>query len=324
MKFSSALGTVLAVLALGCLAAGCTLVQVNLGPRREPLEETTLMGEGGDKVVLVEISGVLLEENLGQGILPWSGRTSLLDRLAEELELAREDDSVKALLVKIDSPGGSVSASDMVFHQLKEYRDKTGRPIVACLMGLAASGGYYSALAGDRILALPTATVGSIGVISLKLDLAGLMERYGVRTETIKSGEHKDMWSLFRPATEAEQALMQSLVDDFFQRFKSLVRKRRPAMTSEQLKTVADGRIMSAPKALEMGLIDGLAYPEEAFEAAKKLAGVEKARLVAYHRPGARRSNIYAGTGTPRVPRSALDLPSPGPRLMYLWLPGFD
>ena len=324
MSFKGIPGPAAAVLILGFLLAGCTMVQVNLGPRREPLEETTLTGKGADKVVLLEISGILLEEDLEKGGLPWSGRAGLLDRLAEELALAEEDDSIKAVLVKIDSPGGSVSASDMIYHQLKSHRDKTGRPMVVCLMGLAASGGYYSALAGDRILAIPTATVGSIGVISLKLDLAGLMERYGVRAETVKSGEHKDMWSLFRPATQAEQALMQSLVDDFFERFKSLVRERRPNITAGQLETVADGRIMSAAKALELGLVDGLAYPEEAFEEAKKLAGLEKARLVAYHRPGAHRSNIYAGAGTARTSRPALDLPSPSPRLMYLWLPGFD
>ena len=300
----------------------CTLVQVNLGPSREPLEESVVMGRGSAKVVLLEVSGVLLEDDPGQGVTPWSGRPGLLDRLAEELSLAEKDEAVKALLVKIDSPGGTVSASDMIYHQLVAHRDKTGHKIVVCLMGLAASGGYYAALAGDRILALPTATTGSIGVISLKLNLAGLMERYGIQAETVKSGPHKDMWSLFRPAGEDEQKLMQSLVDDFFGRFKSLVREKRTGMSEEQLETAFDGRIMSADRALELGLIDGLAYPEEAYAAAKELAGVEEAKLVAYHRPGARRSNIYAGAQAARTEPSGLPIPSPGPRLMYLWLPG--
>ncbi len=313
------------VLILGFLAlslTACTLVQVNLGPSRKPLTETTLMGEGKAKVVLIDISGVLLEDNLGQDFLPWSGGASLLDRLAEELRLAEEDDDVKALLVRIDSPGGSVSASDLIFHQLENHRAKTGQKIVSCLMGLAASGGYYAALAGDRIVAIPTATTGSIGVISLKLNLAGLMDRYGIQAETVKSGAHKDMWSLFRPAGKAEQAIMQSLIDDFFGRFKSLVREKRTGMNEGQLKIAFDGRIVSAAQALELGLVDGLAYPEEAFSQAKDLAGVEEARLVAYHRPGARRSNIYAGTEGGRRTTSALPIPSPGPRLMYLWMPG--
>ena len=322
MRSRRLLSSKLALSVLALLLSSCTLVQVNLGPSRKPLTETTVMGQGRAKVVLIDISGVLLEDNLGEGFLPWSGGAGLLDRLAEELTLAEEDEDVEALLVRIDSPGGSVSASDLIYHQLEAHKAETGHKIVVCLMGLAASGGYYTALAGDRILAIPTATTGSIGVISLKLNLAGLMDRYGIQAETIKSGTHKDMWSLFRPADESEKAIMQSLIDDFFDRFKELVREKRSGMDPEQFKTAFDGRIMSAAQALELGLVDGLAYPEEAFDAAKKLAGVEEARLVAYHRPGARRSNIYAGTEGGRGSVSALPIPSPGPRLMYLWLPG--
>jgi len=316
--------TILLLMGLVLTAAGCTFLEVNLGPRQAPLEETVVQGQGQAKVVLITISGVLCEERLRTGLLPWSPSESLLGRLTEELDRAAKDDQVKALLVKIDSPGGSVSTSDLVFHQLDRHRRQTGHKIVACLMGIAASGGYYAALAADRIVALPTSATGSVGVISLKFNLAGLMGRLGVEAETVTSGQFKDMWSIFRPASEEERRIIKSLIDDYFPRFKKTVQDRRPAMTARQLEKAATGRLLSAAQALDLGLIDGLAYPDQAFDQVLEMAGLEEARLVLYHRPKAHRPNIYAQTGQASPSLAGADLLnlSTGPHFMYIWLPG--
>jgi protease-4 len=264
----------------------------------------------------------MAEGQLSRGLWPWSGGENLLARLAEELDKAAQDEAVKALLVKIDSPGGTTAAADLIHHQLRLFRERTKRPLVALLMGLAASGGYYAALAADEIHALPSTLTGSIGVISLRLNIAGLMERLGVQAEAVKTGPHKDMWSLFRPAGEEERRIMEGLIDSAFTRFKGLVAERRPRMSPVQVAQASDGRLFTAAQALALGLIDGLAYPDQAFEAAKRLAGLKEASLVVYHREGARRASLYAAVEGPEQARPDLLTLSGGPYLMYLWLPG--
>ncbi|RLC20161.1 MAG: signal peptide peptidase SppA [Deltaproteobacteria bacterium] len=306
------------------LLSSCTLVQVNLGPRTAPFKEHTITGSGPDKVLLVSISGLMMEGRPRLPGPPWSVREDQTARLAEELGRARQDPGVKALVVKINSPGGTVSAADIMRHQIESFRKETGAKVVASLMGVAASGGYYVALAADKIVALPTTITGSIGVISLKLNLAGLMSRYGVETETVKSAPLKDMWSPFRPASLKERRIMQGLIDEFFQRFKALVQESRPGMSAAKLERAAGAQVFTAAQALDLGLIDKVAYPEEAFEMAKKMAGLEKARLVVYHRPGTPRPGIYAQSAASMAGLDAAALLglAGAPRLMYLWLPG--
>ena len=303
------------------VVGGCSLVRVDLGPRMEPFQERTLAGSGADKVLMVDLSGVMyLGASRSQA--PWSRGEDMVSRLAEELETARNDPSIKALLVRIDSPGGTVAAADVVYHEIDSYKRDTGVKVVADLMGVAASGGYYAALAADRIVALPTTVTGSIGVITMKLDLEKIMDRVGVKAETVKSGLYKDIWTPFRPSSEEERRIMQELIDDMFARFLDKLKTGRPQMTRAQVDTAATARVFTAGQALKLGLIDELAYPKEAFETAKKMAGLEEARLVVYHRPGAWRGSIYAQA--PALSDSGLDglnmLTSP--QLMYLWLPG--
>ncbi|MBU2546937.1 MAG: signal peptide peptidase SppA [Proteobacteria bacterium] len=306
------------------LGTGCTLLELNMGPRLAPLEERIIAGSGPDKVLLIDISGILLESRTRSLGTPFSPRENLLARLTEELDRARKDVRVKALLLKINSPGGSVTAADLMAHQIESYCAQTGAKSVAVLMSTAASGGYYVALAADRIVAVPTSVTGSIGVISLRLDVAELLARYGVKTDAVKSAPLKDMWSPFRPVTEEERRIMQALIDDLFERFKNRVREKRPGMTGEQLDRAATARIFTASQALELGLIDQVGYPDEAFEIAFKMAGLPRASLVAYHRPGGYRPNVYAES--PAVSES--DAPdwlglAATPQMMYLWLPGW-
>ena len=304
--------------------ASCTLVEVNLGPRRAPFEEHTLSGQGQAKVLLVELSGFMMVGSGGTGLTPWSGREDMIARLSEELGRAREDPDVKALVVRINSPGGAVAAADILHHLILDYKKETGAKVVASLTSVAASGGYYAALAADRIVVLPTTVTGSIGVISLRFDVSGLMGLVGVEAEAVKSAPLKDMWSPFRPADEEERRVMQEVVDELYDRFKDALRAGRPQMTEDQFKRAVTGRIFTARQALELGLADQVAYPEQAFALAKEMAGLTEARLIVYHRPGGYRESVYAKGPDPMVRpdwSDALALLS-APQFMYLWLPG--
>ncbi|MCB2187912.1 MAG: signal peptide peptidase SppA [Deltaproteobacteria bacterium] len=321
----------LALVAILVLAsAGC--VSVYLRTPLEPLKEKTLSGEGRDKVLLLDISGPMLfgGGNSQAASPPLAGlfgqEMSLPARVAEELDKAAEDEHIKAVVLKIDSPGGAIAVCDLLYHQIMAYKAKTGVKVVASLMGVAASGGYYVALAGDRILALPTTLTGSVGVILVRLNLSGLLEKVGVSAQATKSGRLKDMWSLFRPASREEDQITQALVDNFFARFQGLVRERRPGVTPEQLAQVSTGRVFSAQEALALHLVDEIGYPEDALGQAKSLAGLEEARLVVYHRPREYRPNLYAGgeaaAPAPGLSQADLAALAVSPRFMYLWLPG--
>jgi protease-4 len=312
------------ILSCGIAFAACTLVNVDLGPSTDPFEERTVAGEGADKVLLINIAGVLMEGRTQPlSLSPWAAGENLISRLTEELDKAEKDQRVKALVLKINSPGGSVAASDLIRHQIERFAEKRKIKVVAQFTSVAASGGYYVATAADSIVALPSTTTGSIGVIAVKLDLSGLMGRYGVAAEVVKSAALKDMWSPFKPAGPEERRAMQTMIDEMFEQFKAVVREGRPNITDEQLKRATTGEIFPASKALELGLIDRVGYPEDAFEEAKKLAGLKQARLVVYHRPGAHRPNVYAQA--PQIdsgPESSdLFSISAVPQLMYLWLP---
>ena len=312
------------ILSCGMAFAACALVNVDLGPSTDPFEERTVAGEGPDKVLLINIAGVIMEgQSRPLSLSPWAGGENMVSRVTEELEKAEKDDRVKALIIKINSPGGSVAGSDLIRHQIERFAEKKKVKVVAQFTSVAASGGYYVATAADRILALPSTTTGSIGVIAVKLDLSGLMGRYGVQAEVVKSAPLKDMWSPFKPAGPEERRAMQTMIDEMFAQFLALVRKGRPNMTDEQLKLASTGEIFPASKAMALGLIDRVGYPEDAFEEAKKLAGLKQARLVVYHRPGAHRPNVYAQAPQIDSGLETFDLLSlsAAPQLMYLWLP---
>ena len=318
------LTTAAAALAMVLALTACNLVEINLGPKAQPLVERTVSGQGRAKVLLIDVSGVMFVGAARNPLSPFGPAADMVSRLAEELDAARRDPDVKALLVRIDSPGGTVAAADLVHHELERYKKEARVPVVAAMMGVCASGGYYAAMAADRVTALPSTVTGSIGVISVKLDLSGIMDKVGVRTETVKTAVYKDMWSPFRPATEEERRLMQGLIDDFFRRFKEVVRQGRPRMTPSQLAEATTAKVFTASQALALGLIDQIAYPDEAVGIAKKMAGLTEARVVVYHRPGGYRPTIYSQADPALAPPSLTDLLplAAAPQLMYLWLPG--
>jgi len=309
-------------LAAALMLSGC--ITINLpGAIPEPLVEQVVYGDSGPKILLVQIEGVLREAPETTSILGFA-EESMLARLREELDRARDDERIRALLVRINSPGGTVTASDILYDEIRRFKEERNIPVVAQLMGVAASGGYYVALAADEIVAHPTTVTGSIGVIWTNVNFAGLMEKVGIEDQTITTGPFKDAGSMLRRMTPDEHVQLLSVLNDMFARFKQVVRKGRPELGPGQIDALADGRIYSATQALENGLIDRVGNLQEAVARTEARAGIEESRVVTYHRPTEYRENLY----TRAAPNSLeLRLPTPwpgiqGPAFLYLWAPG--
>jgi protease-4 len=245
----------------------------------------------------------------------------------EELSKAATDDEIKALILRIQSPGGTVNASDLIHHEITEFKKKQNVVVVACFLGIATSGGYYIATAADHIIAQPTTLTGSIGTIALKLNVEGLMEKVGVAEETIKSGDKKDMWTPFRPATNEEKKIFQSIIDEYQDKFLEVVRAGRKNMTEADLAKVYDGRVFSGIQAFKLRLVDQLGYLNDAVQWAKNAVGMEQAKIVMYHRPGTYVDNIYSmsqvksWSWAESLQRGELLPLRQTPQFMYLWLP---
>src|SRR5262250_546161 len=207
--------TVLAVLFL----QGCTLVDIALQPRIRPLHEETVEGEGKAKILLMDVSGVLADETGSVVLGTPPPRVPIVARVREELQKAEDDDEIKALIVRINSPGGTITASDLIYREIVAFKARKKVPVVTVMMDVGASGGYYAALAGDTIIAMPTTVTGSIGVIMLTLNAQGLMEKIGVAPLAIKSADKKDAGSPFRQLTPEERAIFQSVIDQMYARF---------------------------------------------------------------------------------------------------------
>ena len=151
-----------------------------------------------------------------------------MSRVREQLDRARDDPEVRALLLRINSPGGTATASDLVYGEILRFKRERGVPVVAQLMGLATSGGYYVAMAADVVVAHPTTVTGSIGVRFVSVSLAGLMEKVGIEDQTLVAGSHKDAGSPLRRLTREERAHLQSVLDDLHSRFEQVVAAGRP------------------------------------------------------------------------------------------------
>ncbi|MFQ5956481.1 MAG: signal peptide peptidase SppA [Candidatus Brocadiales bacterium] len=307
------------------ILSGCA-VYVPVTAPTQPLEETTVSGEGKDKVLVVDITG-LISDRKKRGPLRLGSRPSMVARIKEELEKAREDDDIKALVLRINSPGGTVTASDIIYHEVKKFKKEKGVKVVASIMGLGTSGGYYAAAAADKIVAHPTGVTGSIGVILLKVNMKGLMEKIGIEDESVKSGDKKDSVLPFRAMSPEERELLQGVIDSLLQRFVAVVEESRPGVDLKSRRELTDGRVFTAQQALELGFVDKLGYLDDAIELAEQEVGIEEAKVVMYKRPAAYKNNIYS-LGED-VPEAASFISSElagfgralNPDFMYLWLP---
>jgi protease-4 len=315
----------LAVVLAGLLAAGCSAISLDLQPRIRPLVEETVEGSGQAKILLLDLSGVLAEDVPALTLGAPPPRVPLLARVREELKKAEADDRVKALVVRINSPGGTITASDIIHRELSAFKARRKVPVVAAIMDVGASGGYYAALAADRIVAHPTSVTGSIGVVMLTVNAQGLLEKLGVAPLAIKSGRMKDAGSPFRRLTDEEQAVFQGVIDDMHGRFVRLIATSRH-IPEERVRALADGRIYTAEQARGLGLVDGVGYLDDALETARQAAGLAEARVIMYHRPREYRANVYSSTPASPSSEAALAhlaalVAGSGPRFFYLWYP---
>ena len=309
------------LVALSFLHSAC--IHINIPPPPAPLEEHQVSGSGKDKILLVDVSGMISSEDKES----FYTYPSMIATIKEELTRASRDESVKALVLRINTPGGTVTASDIIHHELKLFKASRKIPVIASIMDVGASGGYYIASAADRILAHPSTVTGSIGVSMLTVNAHGLLEKVGVEATAITSGPRKDMGSPFRVMTPEERGIFQALIDSFYQRFLSVVQDGRPNLQMEQIKKLADGRIYTGDQAKAAGLVDEIGYLEEAIDAAKKKAGLTEAKVVTYRRPGDYSNNIYTRLMAPS-PLAALGnldvmafVRGGAPQFMYLWMP---
>lgn len=244
------------------------------------LEEVTLEGEGLHKIVVVPIQGVI-DDAPAESLDVFGTSTFSLSLIERALKQAEKDDAVKALILKVNSPGGSVVASDTLYRAILRFKEHSGKPVVVSMGSVAASGGYYISLAADKIIAYPDTLTGSIGVIMTLPNYGALAKTIGYEEVVFKSGPLKDMGDPLQPVTEEARRAFQSIIDDTFAHFVSLVSDRRH-MSLEEVMNKATGAVYTGSQALRLGLIDDLGDFERAVIEAKSLAKLDEARLVEY------------------------------------------
>ncbi len=312
------------LIAIGVIlvAAGCTVRLDFLGEDR--MQEVVLLkSRAKEKVLVVDVEGMI--GSLGpDGILNREG--DILSRVYARLQRAAEDRSVRGVILRLDTPGGEVTASDILYREILNFKKKTGLPVVALMMGVAASGGYYVASACDLIVAHSSTITGSVGVISIFPDMEGLLSKVGIKMQIVKSGDLKDAGSPFRNLDEREQRLFQEIIDELYERFLKVIHDRRKEdLTMDEIRNMADGRVYTAAQALKLKLIDEVGYFDDALKRLLEMAGVQSAQVVAYTYYPKRQTNLYAAK--PETPslfeqKSLADvLPNMRSGFYYLWLP---
>lgn len=312
------------------LTGGCIKPKITLFPDgTEPLEESVLQGRDRDKILVIPVKGILSESPSDRLL---RRRPGTVQEVVARLKKAEKDKRIKAVILKIDSPGGSVTASDILYHEIVQYRERTRAVVVAVLMSVATSGAYYVSLPADFILAHPTTVTGSVGVIFLQPKVDGLMDKIGLAFEVEKSGRNKDMGSPFRRSTEEEQQILQGLINEMGGKFMNLVAAHR-RLDEKTLADVSTARIYLADEALRLNLVDRIGYLDDAVEQAKRLAELSRdPKIIAYRRAEYPDDNIYNynasagrlvdGTLNPLEWTLAESIPPMRSGFYYLWLPG--
>lgn len=284
----------------------------------EKFFEKTVEGEGKDKIVLIRAEGILVDD-----IHDYSPDVVDIEGLAKQIDQAKEDSDVKAVILLVNSPGGSVTASDTIYKKVNELK-QAGKKVVVLMREVAASGGYYIASPADKIVANQGTLTGSIGVILQTVNVEGLFDKVGLKPVTFKAGKFKDLLNPTREITEEERKLIQDLMDEAYQQFLTAVADGRK-IDRAKLLDLADGKIYSGEMAKKAGLVDELGNLPEAIKVAKELAGVEEARLVEYSTIFGGLEQFFPFFGFSGGAKAVLSDLSPElalkPGLYYLWLP---
>lgn len=291
--------------------------------------ENTIQGSGRDKILLLSIDGVITDESERN----FFGGTedSMLAKFAEQLNEGASDPDVRAIILKINTPGGSVTSSDILYNEIKNFKSKKNIPIIALYMDIAASGGYYVSMAADYIISHPTTITGSIGVIMQGINIKDGLDKIGIKDQSITSGANKAIGSPFLEMTPEQRIILQNIVNDYYGRFYQIVKSGRPKIAEKDLKPLCDGRVFTAMQAKANGLVDEIGYLSDAISAIKKRSDFKRMdkenepRLITFVKSKKKVKNIY------QVQESRFDwtkIQSPFPfiiqkkfQFMYLWDP---
>ncbi len=312
MTTRHALFPILMIIAATLMIAGCgpmTLV-VGITPGDQELTSTAVIPDGrlgSDKVAVIDVSGIIINADRPGLIRNGENPLSLFH---EKLRKAENDDRVKAIILRLNTPGGAVTASDAMYRDVIRFKTKTKKPVVALMMDVTASGGYYLACSADHIVAYPTCVTGSIGVIVQTISVKPALAKIGVHTEAITSGPNKDAGSPLSTLSDEHRRIFNDLVDDFYNRFVNVVRTNRPDIHPDRLAELTDGRVISGDDAAAVGLADQTGDLYTAFESARSLAGIKKADLILYHRPLIHVGSPYAAApaATPETTNTTINL----------------
>ena len=285
------LNSVVFLLVLMVVISGCVAPRISIfGNNGEPLEEYTLQGSRKSKVLLIPVNGIITDD-VENGII--RKKPSMVQEIVAQLDKAEKDKDVGAVLFIIDSPGGSVTASDVLYHEIVRFKEKTGSKVVASMMDVAASGGYYIALPADAIVAHPTTITGSVGVLFLQPKVVGLLDKIGVEVQVSKSGAKQGHRLAISDGNRAREANHPG--DDR----QAGAPVPRPGVTTSPYRCQGNGRdrqrqVYLADEAQRMGLVDRIGYLSDAVDEARRLAGLGKdAKVVVYRREKYENDTIY-------------------------------
>lgn len=294
----------------------------------EALRETVIAADRGlfvaDKIVLLDVDGLLFNRRQAKWFQSVDNPVSLF---IEKLDKAQADPNVKAVVVRINSPGGGVTASDIMYDRLVRFKKAKSVPVIAIIEDVGASGGYFIACGADKIMAHPTSVTGSIGCIVQTVSFAGTMKLLRIDAQAVTSGPRKDMASPFKPLDPEDLAILQKMVSEYYERFLTVVAASRSGLDNDRLRTLADGRVYTGRQAKENGLVDELGTVSDAIAAAKKAGELRAVKVVMYHRPLGYRANAYsAAPAAPSQPQFNLVNFSAGelfsaaqPQFLFLW-----
>ena len=298
--------SILANIVLFIMLVGVVMMFFATGQKDIFTEEVIRPGQRTTKIAVIKLQGVIDDEQSQEAY--------------RQLKRARNDQHVKGLIIRVDSPGGTISASDQIHNEILKYRRQTDKPVVAFMQGVAASGGYYASVACDRIIAEPTVITGSIGVMGGYFVLQELLEdKLGIQPVIVKSGPKKDWPTPFQPPTdEQRQYLQDKLISPAYERFIQLVADGRPSLALADVRDLADGSIYGAQEALDEKLIDKIGYLDEAIDMVSSLAGIEEAQVVEYRRPFSLANLLSSRSGAVKLDRAAL-YEFTTPQVLYLW-----
>lgn len=281
---------VLLAVAAVLMLPGCFMTKIKLfSDGSDPLQEFVIEGKGKEKILIIPVNGTISDEG-EHGFI--KSRPSIVHDVVSQLRLAADNPDIRAVILKVNSPGGTITASDILYNEIKTFKEKSGKKLIVEMMDMATSGAYYISLPADFIVAHPTTLTGSVGVIFMRPKVGKLMDKIGVSVEVTKSGEKKDLGSPFNETTPEEQAFFKGIIDEYAQRFFSLVKKDRK-LNDESMKEVMTASVFLPEKAKSLGLIDAIGYMPDAIAQAKKLAGLSEASVIMFRRDAFANDTVY-------------------------------